>query len=71
MIDTKRLQGKMREQGESIISLSSKIGLSTTGLFNKIHNKKEFTASEIENVGILLKLSASEMCSIFFTQYVD
>jgi len=71
VISTKRLQGKMKEMGITLDALSKQIGLSRTGLFNKIHNKVEFTATEIEEVGRILKLSASEVFAIFFVNYVD
>lgn len=71
MISTSRLQGKMKEMGMSIDALSKQVGLSRTGLFNKIHNKVEFTATEIEAIGSILKLSAQDVFAIFFTRYVD
>ena len=36
MTNTEKLQGKMREKGFTLKTLSSRVGLSPTGLFNKI-----------------------------------
>ena len=66
MTKTDKLQGKMREKGYTIKSLSARIGLSPTGLFNKIHNKKEFFISEVQVIGDALKLSNDELQDIFF-----
>ncbi|MBQ9744498.1 MAG: toxin-antitoxin system, antitoxin component, Xre family protein [Clostridia bacterium] len=66
MTKTDKLQGKMREKGYTIKSLSAQMGLSPTGLFNKIHNKKEFFISEVQVIGDVLKLSNDELQDIFF-----
>lgn len=71
MTHTKKLQGKMREKGFTIKTLSSKIGLSPTGLFNKIHNKKEFLVSEVQAVGTALCLNDDEVQEIFFANDVE
>ena len=71
MTDTQKLQGKMKENGFTIKSLALKIGLSDTGLFNKIHNKKEFLVSEVQAIGRILCLEDDEMQNIFFANVVE
>lgn len=71
MTDTQKLQGKMRGKGFTIKSLAIRIGLSSTGLFNKIHNKKEFLASEVQIISHLLDLDDKEMRNIFFAVDVE
>ena len=66
MTDTDKLQGKMREKKLTLNALASKVGLSPTGLFNKIHNDREFTVSEMLAVSDCLALSSTEREQIFF-----
>lgn len=66
MTNTNVLQGKMREKKISLELLAVNVGLSITGLFNKIHNKREFTVSEMLAVSECLALSSSERELIFF-----
>ena len=66
MTNTLKLQAKMKEKGFTITTLASKVGLSPTGLFNKIHNKKEFVVSEVQLVGEALCLDKKEIQDIFF-----
>lgn len=66
MTNTLKLQAKMKEKGFTITTLASKVGLSPTGLFNKIHNKKEFVVSEVQLVGEALCLNEKEIQDIFF-----
>lgn len=71
MVNTKDLQIKMQKNGYTLESLSQAIGISRTGLFNKIHNIKEFRVSEIKKISELLKLKKSEMTHIFFATDVE
>ena len=66
MTNTKKLQGKMREKAYTIKTLSACIGLTATGLFNKIHNKREFLVSEVRTISKVLSLTSDEMNEIFF-----
>ena len=66
MTNTKMLQGKMKEKCFTINSLANRIGISKTGLFNKIHNDREFTVNEMLAVSDCLSLSFSERDQIFF-----
>ena len=71
MIDTQKLQGKMREHGYTINTLAKEMGISNTGLFNKIHNIQEFVVSEIQLISKLLHLTKAEIHAIFFAKDVE
>lgn len=66
MINTKKLQGIMREQGFTLEKLSNAISLSKNGLFNKIHGKREFLCSEMQAIRTIFNLTDSEFEQIFF-----
>lgn len=71
MVDTKKLQGKMKEKGFTLKTLAERIGLTPTGLFNKIHNLSEFNVSEVQRMSSTLSLTSVERDAIFFAQNVD
>jgi hypothetical protein len=71
MVNTEMLQKKMKSNGFTIESLAAHIGLSRTGLFNKIHNVREFKISEINSTAIALRLSKAELNRIFFAANVE
>ncbi len=71
MTNTSKLQGKMREKGFSLVGLAGKMGLSATGLFNKVHNYQEFRVSEVQTIVTLLNLNKEETQEIFFSEKVE
>ena len=71
MTNTKVLQGKMRENGFTLKSLSKFIGLSSTALFNKVHGEKEFLISEVRALRTALDLSDADVQEIFFANDVE
>jgi hypothetical protein len=70
-VDSKAFQIEMRKNGHTLDSLAQVLGLSRTGLFNKIHNKSEFKASEMSAIGTLFKLSKTKKDAIFFASNVE
>lgn len=70
-VDVKLFQEEMRKSGYIIETLAAELKLSRTGLFNKIHNKSEFKASEIATISALFKLTKAKKDSIFFTVNVE
>ena len=66
MVNTSKLQGVMRENGHTVKSLAEALGLSLSGLHNKIHNKREFLTSEVATIGKLLNLEWTDVVNIFF-----
>lgn len=71
MGETKLLQAAMRDKGYTLDRLAGEIGMSRTGLFNKIHNKTEFRVSEIHRIARILKLNKADTAKIFFTNRVE
>lgn len=71
MTDTKLLRKKIDESGYKISFVAEKCGLTYQGLMNKVNGKYEFTAPEIKELRILLKLSLEEVDDIFFASHVD
>lgn len=71
MVNTDKLKGKMRENRYTIKTLAKAINLSNTGLFNKIHGKKEFLCSELQSIKKVLNLTEDDFESIFFAQSVE
>lgn len=71
MTNTAKLQGKIKECGYTLNTLAKAINLSQTGLFNKIHNHREFVVSEIQKISILLLLNEQEIQELFFAKDVE
>ena len=71
MTATNVLQGKMREKGFTLNSLSKAIGISRTALFNKIHNKMDFLVSEVQITSQILGLTDEDVQLIFFAKRVE
>jgi hypothetical protein len=70
-VNTSLFQDKMRRAGYTLETLSAAIGRSRTGLFNKIHNKTDFRAKEIDKISALLKLTKADKERIFFAVNVE
>lgn len=70
-MNTSLLQGKMRENGDTIESLSSYLGISVSALNNKISKKTEFKRNEIMMIATRYSLSSEKMASIFFENLVS
>ena len=70
-VNTVLFQDKMRRSGYTLETLSKAIGRSRTGLFNKVHNKHEFTTKEIILISETLKLNKTEKEKIFFANDVE
>lgn len=66
MTNTDLLKKKMKDNSLTIKMLAKQIGLSITGLFNKIHGKREFTVSEMLAICDSLSLTYDEREKIFF-----
>ena len=70
-VNTEGFQNLMRRNGFTLETLSEELKLSRTGLFNKIHNKTEFKASEMAKISVLFKINKSEKDNIFFAVDVE
>lgn len=71
MVNTEKLQGRMREKKHTLNSLSKECGISTTTLFNKIHNIHEFKAREIKAISNILDITLPDLNAIFFVSDVE
>lgn len=60
------LLGRMRERGETQASVAAMLGINPTTLNNKLHNKTEFTQSEILKMCDYLGIDS--VYEYFFTQ---
>ena len=48
--DYSKLLGKMRERGETQASVAAMLGINPATLYNKLHNKTEFSQSEMHRM---------------------
>ena len=68
MTDTKLLRDKMEQSGLKIRFIAKAAGITYQALLNKISNKSEFKASEIQALCTLLGLTENERSTIFFAK---
>lgn len=68
MLDYSKLLGKMREKGETIASLSQKIGISSNSLSNKLHGRSQFVQEEIVAICEVLLIENEEIPIYFFAK---
>lgn len=66
MTNTKLLREKIDQSGYKLRFIAEKAGITYQGLLNKINNKTEFRAGEIQALYNLLKLTEKERTKIFF-----
>ena len=71
MTNTELLRRKIDEAGYKLQFVAEQCGLTYQGFMNKVNNKSDFTAPEINALRLLLKLSPEEVERIFFTVDVD
>ena len=66
MTNTEMLREKIDRSGYKIHFIAKRIGITYQGLLNKINNKSEFRANEIQALYDLLGMTESERAAIFF-----
>ena len=66
MTNTNLLKKKIEKSGLKIYFIAQKLGITYQSLLNKINNKTEFVASEIEKLSALLHLTDEDRKQIFF-----
>lgn len=71
MTDTKALREKIDDSGYKLRFIAKKLGITYQGFLNKINNKSEFKATEIQTLCNLLSIDIQEKEQIFFAQNVD
>lgn len=70
MTNTKLLRERIDQSGYKIRFVAEKIGLTYQGLLNKINNRRQFRADEIQALYELLDLSEEDRVAIFFATEV-
>ena len=70
MTNTKKLKGKLAENGETIQTLAKKLNMSAPTLSYKINNKSEFSATELKSLLEILNIEDSDIRKIFFADNV-
>ena len=67
MTNTELLRAKIDQSGYKLRFVAKQIGITYQGLLNKINNRSEFRASEIQTLYNLLGLTEEEREAIFFS----
>lgn len=70
-MNEKKLRAKMVELGETVPSVSQKLGISEASLRNKLTGRTEFTQGEISLLVSSFGLSKDEVMDIFFSPEVS
>ena len=68
LTNTVLLEEEIKSSGLKKGYIASKLGISRYSLINKISNKNEFKASEIDTVCEVLNISTTKRMRIFFAQ---
>jgi hypothetical protein len=71
MTNTLELDYAIKRAGLDREKVAEILGIGITTLFNKLHNKVEFKASEIAKLKSLLNLTKEQRDMIFFANNVD
>ncbi|MEB3428889.1 toxin-antitoxin system, antitoxin component, Xre family protein [Citroniella saccharovorans] len=71
MTDTIELNYKIKDSGYKLQFLADQLNINRATLYNKIYNRSEFYAKEIQLLSDLLDLTSEERESIFFNNKVD
>lgn len=66
MTDTIRLREKIRLSGYKLSFVADKVGITRQALCNKINNRSDFQADEIQALYKLLGMTPEEREAIFF-----
>ena len=66
MTNTKLLREKLEQSGYKLQYIADKMGITYQSLLNKINNRSEFRASEIQALHDILGLTEVERVEIFF-----
>lgn len=67
MMDVDFLQYVIKNRGYTVDGFISKLSMSKTTFYKKMNNPKQFTYADIIEMNDVLKFSASESHSIFFS----
>lgn len=68
MVNTNKIRGRIMEQGLTIGSLASIIGISPSTLGRKIKNHADMTLGEVESIRDILKIPPERVVEYFFME---
>lgn len=68
MTNSVLLREKINQSGYKLRFIAERAGLTYQGLMNKINNKSEFRAKEIQAICELLDMTETERGAIFFSE---
>ena len=71
MTNEKEFEIMLLKHDTSKRKIADFLGISLSGLYNKLSNVSEFKASEIQKIATMLNLTVEEREKIFFAQCVD
>lgn len=66
MVDSKMLNGLIKESGLKNYLIAKTLGISTTSLKSKVEGRTDFKSEEISALKGLLNLSLSQINELFF-----
>lgn len=64
--DYSKLKGKMREKGETYLTLGSKVGISESTMSQKLNNHSQFTQEEMTSILAALDIPLGDIDEYFF-----
>lgn len=71
MVNVNKLKGKIVECGLTVTALAKQIGMDRTTLYRKFNSGgNNFTIEEADTIAKALRMTSTEVNSIFFSQYV-
>lgn len=71
MVNVLKLKAKLVENGRNVDYLADSIGVTRATIYRRLDGGgADFTVGEVDKIGQALNLTAAEINSIFFSQYV-
>ena len=71
IVNSDALKKFIQDKGISLNYIAKKLGITYCALYNKLNNKSEFKASEINKISVILNEPFSNLEHLFFANKVD
>lgn len=71
MVNTLKIKALIIENNYTNELISKKLGISKQSFSMKLNNKREFKASEINKLQLILKININDFVKIFFANNVE
>lgn len=68
-MNERKLKAKLIEMGETVESVSNKLGMNTSTFYRKLNNNG-FSVADVQAMILVLNLSENDIMEIFFENYV-